>query len=283
MRKLTAALVGALSALMLGSAAQAANYLDEMGRMDAQIAMLRKQIEVRGLAEQAAGSMSLPSVRYVSGFDDDLSAVVSYGDGRKFTVKRGDILPGGIEVRGVRHKGVIVRVAKHDAVLDFAAPQRAGVPGMPMAPTGGTGLMPPLPQVNVPLPSSIGRAAAQDAGEAAPNAAAQQTSRAPASPPTQHGPGPSRATQPAEVPAAAATPAKAAEATPPAQRGTVAADDRKGAAQPQAAAPAPVQPAVQQPSQQQPQQPAQASAGQAPAPSKTSAALAIGRPAPTGK
>lgn len=153
-------LAAAMAVASFGAVAQSASYLDDIARLDAQIALQRKQIEARDLAVQAAGRLTLPTVRYLSGFEDDLSAVLSYGGGKKMTVKRGDRLPGGIEVLGIREKGVLVSIGKQQALLEFSAPDD-GTPalsaGQGQAAAGG--LMPPLPVVNVPLPASIGRTA----------------------------------------------------------------------------------------------------------------------------
>ena len=153
MSKFTAVVAALLSTLSMSGMAQASNYLDDIARLDAQIAIQRKQIEARDLAIQAAGRINLPTIRSVSGFDEDLTAVVTYGNGRKLIVKRGDQLPGGVEVKGVRQNGVLVAVGKQVALLEFSVADEGGVPPRDQP----TGLMPPLPQVNVPLPGSIGQ------------------------------------------------------------------------------------------------------------------------------
>lgn len=153
MSKFLAAAAALLAASLLMGAAHAGNYLDDLARLDAQIAIQRKQIEARDLAVQAAGRVSLPTVRYISGFEDDLSAVVGYGNGRKVTVKRGDQLPGGVEVKSVRQNGVLVHVGKQVELLEFTTPEDS-VPGAQTREQAAP-LMPPLPQVNVALPGSV--------------------------------------------------------------------------------------------------------------------------------
>jgi len=231
MSKFSAPVAALLSAFISGSMAQTGNYLDDIARLDAQIAIQRKQIEARDLAVQAAGRINLPTVRYVSGFDDDLTAVVGYGQGRRFTVKRGDVLPGGIEVKSVRQNGVLVVVGKQPAVLEFSVAEE-GTPAAAQQREQQAGLMPPLPQVNVPLPGSIGHmpepARAPAAAPSVPVAAQKKEERVAKAPDTQP--------QPAH---AAPAPANVSTATPTSKSAAPA----QATAQPTSTAPAAQAPA----------------------------------------
>lgn len=132
------------------------SYLDELGKMDAQLAVLRKQIELRDARQSLAGGVStLPVVSSVSGFDGDLTATLKYANGRKVNVKRGQQLSGGMLVREVSRQGVVVRVASVDAPLEFdsgSGREGAVAAGQDKTPPH---LLPPIPQVNVPLPGAL--------------------------------------------------------------------------------------------------------------------------------
>lgn len=183
-RAMACALVLLGMAAGAGAAGAAGNYLDEIGAMDAQIAVLRKKIELRNVLVDLAGAgttVALPMVVSVSGFDDDLVALVTYDDGRTAKIRKGDVLPGGVEVKGVRHKGVLVALGKKEAVLDYEPP-RAGAPGSVGGRPAGSGAqgmpvpmpMPALPRIDAPRAASVAPAAAPPV-QGAPGAAAAST------------------------------------------------------------------------------------------------------------
>ena len=106
----TRAIVITLLSAVAATTANAGNYLDEMAKRDAQLALLRKEIELRDArAALAGGGLGLPTVQSLSGFDDNLSATLKYPNGRKLVVRRGDTLPGGVEVKRITRAGVVVR------------------------------------------------------------------------------------------------------------------------------------------------------------------------------
>lgn len=180
--RLTTALALVLATILsAGPAAVAAspNYLDEIAVMDAQIAVAKKQTELRSALQGLAGSQAgLPQVVSVAGFDPDLSAVVRYPGGRKRTVRKGDRLPGGVEVKSVASTGVVVRFAKVETSLEFEAALQAGGEHRQAVPPPE--LLPPVPRVNVPLPSALVRPAMQTQSPA-PSAAATSPQGLPAS------------------------------------------------------------------------------------------------------
>ncbi|MCK6421772.1 MAG: type IV pilus biogenesis protein PilP [Aquabacterium sp.] len=162
----TRTIIIAMMAAVAATTTNAGSYLDEMAKRDAQLALLRKEIELRDArAALAGGGLGLPTVQSLSGFDDNLSATLKYPNGRKLVVRRGDTLPGGVEVKRITRAGVVVRVATVDAGLDFDPGEddsRSSAQERPPA-----HLLPPIPQVDVPLPS-----AAANVAPAAPAAAA---------------------------------------------------------------------------------------------------------------
>lgn len=148
---IASAVLGGLPAAAQGSGG---SYLDQLGAMDAQLAVLRKQIELRDARQSLAGGVTgLPIVASVSGFDGDLVATLKFANGRKVNVKRGQQLPGGMQVREVSRHGVVVRVAAVDAPLEFDSGREVtAAAGQDKTPAH---LLPPVPQVNVPLPASL--------------------------------------------------------------------------------------------------------------------------------
>lgn len=144
----------ALASLPVVAQTSGPSYLDQLGTMEAQLAVLRKQIELRDARQLLAGGVSgLPIVSSVSGFDGDLTATLKYANGRKVNVKRGQQLPGGMQVREVSRHGVVVRVASVDAPLEFDSGREVNTAaGQEKTPSH---LLPPVPQVNVPLPASL--------------------------------------------------------------------------------------------------------------------------------
>lgn len=147
------------------------NYMDELAKKDAQLALLRKEIELRDARQLLAGGVSgLPLVQSVSGFDGSLTATLKYPNGRKVNVRRGQQLPGGMQVRDVSRSGVIVRVASIDAALEFDSGRDVSAGhGQEKTPSH---LLPPVPQVNVPLPASLMPAATAPAAVVTPQAVA---------------------------------------------------------------------------------------------------------------
>lgn len=185
--------LASIAACAAGASA-AGNYLDEIGAMDAQIAVMRKKIELRNALVELAGggaTVALPMVVSISGFDDDLVALVSYDDGRTAKIRKGDVLPGGVEVKGVRHKGVLVALGKKEAVLDYE-PARTGGPMGVVGRAAGPGAqgmavpmpMPVLPRIDAPHAAGLAPAATALAGQTiAPAAAAAVAGIAPAGAP----------------------------------------------------------------------------------------------------
>lgn len=176
----TRAIVITLLSAVAATTANAGSYLDEMAKRDAQLALLRKEIELRDArAALAGGGLGLPTVQSLSGFDDNLSATLKYPNGRKLVVRRGDTLPGGVEVKRITRAGVVVRVATVDTGLDFDPGEddgRANVQEKPPA-----HLLPPIPQVDVPLPSSAANVTpAAPAPAAKPIARQQESGKQPA-------------------------------------------------------------------------------------------------------
>lgn len=156
--KITRLALLALAAVAGAASAQSpragVSYLDELAKKDAQLVLLRKEIELRDARQLLAGGPSgLPLVSSVSGFESDLTATLTYPNGRKVTVRRGQQLPGGVQVREVSRAGVVVRVAAIEAALEFDSGREVRSGGaQERTPTH---LLPPIPQVNVPLPASL--------------------------------------------------------------------------------------------------------------------------------
>lgn len=177
-------IIAALALLMLGTAARADTYLDQIGRMDARIAVLRKQVELRNVETDLRGgaAQALPTVVSIGGFDDNLSAVLEFEDRRREVVRTGDRLQGGLVVRAVRSNGVVAALGKQEVVLARRqAPARAVQAAAPGAPRAAAGMPPPMP-MPMPMPQmDPPRLATLPPGATAPSDAAPNAINQPVS------------------------------------------------------------------------------------------------------
>lgn len=122
------------------------NYLDEMAKIDAQIAYLQKQTELKEALKKASVSEGLPRIVSILVDDKGGSAQVVYGSGIVRWLKVGDVLADGVKVLSISNSSVVVSGAdNHKFALSFAAPQTG-------AAANSGGAMPPLPNINIPMP-----------------------------------------------------------------------------------------------------------------------------------
>ena len=144
------------------SVAVAENWIDEMARIDAQVQLLRKRMELRTELERAsAGELStLPKVVSVFEVDGKKQARLLYQDGRKSVLGEDDVVINGVRIAAINDRAVMVVAGqgkKKTAVmsLDFAlignaaTPGGAGHPGSPGLPSIPAGLLPPPPPINL--------------------------------------------------------------------------------------------------------------------------------------
>lgn len=134
-----------LPASVLGQQAAQPNYLDEMAKIDAQIAYLQKQSELKEVLKKSSGNEGLPKVVSILVDDKGGSAQVIYESGIVRWLKNGDTLMDGLKVVSINKSSVTVGQGSSQFSLSFASP-KAGTA------TANSGLMPPLPNINIPMP-----------------------------------------------------------------------------------------------------------------------------------
>ncbi len=121
------------------------NYLDEMAKIDAQIAYIQKQNELREVLKKSSGNEGLPKVVSILVDEKGGSAQVIYESGIVRWLKSGDVLADGVKVLAINKSSVVVGAGERQFPLGFASP-KAGAAG------ANSGLMPPLPNINIPMP-----------------------------------------------------------------------------------------------------------------------------------
>lgn len=112
-------------------------YLDEMARMDAELAVLRKRQEVRQAQEAitgASGTAKMPKVLATYMSEGRLVAEIMYDHGLVTRVRGGETIPGDLLVVSVEPKGVTVRAGSTKTVLDYAVRNAVAAPVEPVMP-----------------------------------------------------------------------------------------------------------------------------------------------------
>lgn len=146
--KLCWALLATLPAVVFAQNPAQPNYLDEMAKIDAQIAYLQKQNELREILKKSSNNEGLPRILSILVDEKGALAQVVYGSGIVRWLKKGDVLAEGLRVLAVTKSSVLVGGTDSKFSLSFAAPQTTGSTGAPSA----SGPLPPLPQINIPMP-----------------------------------------------------------------------------------------------------------------------------------
>ncbi|MBS1196290.1 MAG: hypothetical protein H6R18_75 [Proteobacteria bacterium] len=135
------------------------NYLDEMAKIDAQIAYIQKQNELKEALKNSSGNEGLPKVVSILVDEKGGAAQVIYDSGIVRWLKSGDVLADGVKVLAINKSSVLVGAGERQFRLAFASP-KAG------AATANSGMMPPLPNINIPMP--LPPSASPPAASAAP-------------------------------------------------------------------------------------------------------------------
>lgn len=139
-------LVAILPAGALAQSAQP-NYLDEMAKIDAQIAYVHKQAELREALKKSYGNEGLPKILSISIDDSGATAQVVYGTGLVRWLKKGDVLQDGIRVQSIDKSSVIAGGGRGKFRLAFFTPQ-------PSAAGGAFEPVPAPPRLHIPLPQA---------------------------------------------------------------------------------------------------------------------------------
>lgn len=153
--------------LLAGSAlgpaiASGEGWLDEMGTLDSQIALLKKRQELKYVQERAALGQNngLPKIVAIHEVGGTMRAKLLYPDGRLVTVAENDPVLDGARVGAITSRGVMLVLGKTKGKstllpLDFAPIATAGsVPGMTSgaAPFIPAALLPPPPAIGLTTP-----------------------------------------------------------------------------------------------------------------------------------
>ena len=138
-------LLAILPASVLAQQSAQPNYLDEMAKIDAQIAYIQKQNELKEVLKKSSGNEGLPKVVSILVDEKGGSAQVIYESGIVRWLKSGDALADGVKVLAINKSSVLVSAGDRRFPLGFASP-KAGASG------ANSGLMPPLPNINIPMP-----------------------------------------------------------------------------------------------------------------------------------
>lgn len=171
---------------------------DRLNRMDAQVQLLRKKLELDQALSLTAGTSlgSMPRVVAVYGFAQELQARLMLPGGMVSTYREGDVIRGSMKVVAITPKSVLVSVQagrKLNAMpLEFIAGARDGQgeatplpPGMPATGPLPPELLPPPPVVGRPLPAPARAARSPEAATAAAPSAPVPPVAAPVASPAQ--------------------------------------------------------------------------------------------------
>ena len=174
------ALLLALAMPCLAVDDESGTLADRLNRMDAQVQLLRKKLELDQALSLTAGTSlgSMPRVVAVYGFAQELQARLMLPGGMVSTYREGDIIRGSMKVVAITPRSVLVSVqagSKLNAVpLEFIAGTRDGQggaaplpPGMPATGPLPPELLPPPPVVGRPLPAPARAARGPEAATAA--------------------------------------------------------------------------------------------------------------------
>ena len=132
------------------------HYLDEMALMDAQIAYLRKESELRSALEQRSRHESLPKVVSIVGSGKTHTAQVVFESGIMRWLKPGDALAGGLKVRAISRTAVTVGNDREAFLLPFVSAVNNPAAGqgnqamLPLAPPPNLNIAQPMP---MPMPA----------------------------------------------------------------------------------------------------------------------------------
>lgn len=170
--KLLSVLIAALP--VCAAAQQAAqrqpNYLDEMAKVDAQIAYVQKQTELREALRKSHGNEGLPKILSISIDDRGGTAQVVYGTGIVRWLRQGDTLQDGVRVQSINRSSVVaVGDGGGKYRLAFYTPQANAAASLSEP-------VPAPPRLHIPLPQAPSAAPVlnpQSAGPASPLPAAK--------------------------------------------------------------------------------------------------------------
>lgn len=143
------------------------NYLDEMAKVDAQIAYVQKQTELRDALKKSSGNEGLPKVLSIMVDERGGTAQVVYGSGIVRWLRKGDFLQDGIRVQAIDKSAVVAGGTGGKFRLSFFSPHANGASSAASDPVSAP------PRLNIPLPPlPVAAPAAAPAGTQAASLAA---------------------------------------------------------------------------------------------------------------
>ncbi len=162
-----------------GAGDESGTLADRLNRMDAQVQLLRKKLELDQALSLSVGTSlgSLPRVVAVYGFERQLQARLLLPGGMVSSYREGDVIRGSMKVVAITPRSVMVSVQAGRKVsalpLEFIAGGRDGQgavaplpPGMPATGPLPPELLPPPPVVGTPLPPAARAARSPEPGTA---------------------------------------------------------------------------------------------------------------------
>lgn len=123
------------------------NYLDEMAKLDAQIAYVQKKTELRDVLKKSSSNEGLPRILSILVDGKGGSAQVVYNSGVVRWIKKGDFLQDGMQVLAITKSSVQAGGRGGKFSLAFYSAQ-------PMTAADTSGPLPGVPRINIPLPQA---------------------------------------------------------------------------------------------------------------------------------
>lgn len=121
------------------------NYLDEMAKVEAQIAYVQKQAELREALRRSSGSESLPRIISIMVDEKGATAQVVYPSGMVRWLRNGDFLQDGLRVQSITKSSVLAGGSAGQFRLSFFTPNAN-------AATAASDPVSAPPRLNIPLP-----------------------------------------------------------------------------------------------------------------------------------
>lgn len=140
-------LVAPLFALAFLSTPIQANYLEEMGVLDAQIQLVNKRAELQAALNRSAGSITLPRISTIVVDDAGAVAQVVYESGLIRWVKEKDVIAEDTIVTSITSSSVSAQIKGKTFALRYVSAE-------PNQPNNSTSVPQDAPQINLPRPVS---------------------------------------------------------------------------------------------------------------------------------
>lgn len=152
--------------MLLVSVPAAANYLEDMDTLQAQIDLVNRRAQLQSALRGASEAVSLPKISSIMRSGSQATAQLAFSNGLIRWVRVGDIVGDGVTVHAIARDQVLVRVNGRRVALNFQGVNEAGAAGAAEATvlsmSAPSIALPPLPPSAVPVtraPATSGPAA----------------------------------------------------------------------------------------------------------------------------